>query len=51
MKNEIKTIAFRCNYDTITNLQLCIDQISYDIPCIMASISGQYNVRFLMKGV
>ena len=51
MKNEIKTIAFRCNYDTITNLQLCIDQISYDIPCIMASISGQYNVRCVFEKV
>lgn len=51
MENRIKTIAFRCNHDTITNLQLCIDQISYNIPCIIANMSGQYNVRCVFEKV
>ena len=41
---NIKTIAFRGSSDLIGNLQLCIDHISYAIPNIMNSVSGQYNV-------
>ena len=40
---NIKTIAFRGSSDLIGNLQLCIDHISYAIPNIMNSVSGQYN--------
>lgn len=48
---NIKTIAFRGSSDLIGNLQLCIDHISYAIPNIMNSVSGQYNVRCVFEKV
>ena len=48
---NIKTIAFRGSSDLIGNLQLCIDHISYAIPNIMNSVSGQYNVRCVFESL
>ena len=48
---NIETIAFTGSSDLIGNLQLCIDHISYAIPNIMNSVSGQYNVRCVFEKV
>lgn len=48
---NIETIAFIGSSDLIGNLQLCIDHISYAIPNIMNSVSGQYNVRCVFEKV